>query len=99
MLYDILQFFQDFLHILLPQEHYVYLAYVGELGKNVGLDPTKLIKAVKEGQFRKKLLKDAEVAHKLGINSTPTFIINDQYKIVGAQPIEEFRNILGKVSE
>jgi len=68
--------------------------YLIELGENIGLDREGLSNAIKDKRFLEKLNKDANTAHDYGINSTPTFIINDKYMITGAQPIEVFENAL-----
>ena len=70
------------------------LEVLGELGKKLDLNKEQLITAVKNRDYETILNNSAKDAHSRGINSTPTFIINDKYSIVGAQPIEEFRKIL-----
>ena len=40
--------------------------------------------------------KAAEGQKKFDVNATPTFIIDDDHKIVGAEPYEEFEKILLK---
>ena len=66
---------------------------LSEVGMKVGINGEELAKSVKEKRFAEKIKEDAQHAKNMGINSTPTFIINDEYKIVGAQSIEVFRNL------
>ena len=40
--------------------------------------------------------KRLEGQKKFDVNATPTFIIDDDHKIVGAEPYEEFEKILMK---
>lgn len=64
-----------------------------KLGNECELDSEKLKSAIIDKSFEDKLNADAKSAKKYGVNSTPTFIINDKYSIVGAQPIDAFRRI------
>jgi len=73
------------------------LELLGELGKTLGLNKDQLITAVRNRAYETTLNNSTKVAHSMGINSTPTFIINDKYSIVGAQPIEAFRKILDTI--
>ncbi len=73
------------------------LEVLGDLGKTIGLNKIDLTESVKNRAYETVLTNSTEDAHSMKINSTPTFIINDKYAIVGAQPIEEFRKILDKV--
>jgi predicted DsbA family dithiol-disulfide isomerase len=70
------------------------LEVLGDLGKTLGLNKDELINSVKNRSYETTLNNSAKDAHNMGINSTPTFVINEKYSIVGAQPIEEFRKIL-----
>ncbi|MGB3367885.1 MAG: DsbA family protein [Acidaminobacteraceae bacterium] len=63
------------------------------LGNECDLDTEKLKDAIENKSFEEKLNTDAKSAKKYGVNSTPTFIINDKYTIVGAQPIDAFRRV------
>ena len=73
------------------------LEVLGDLGETIGLDKGALIDAVKNRAYETVLNNSAKDAQSMDINSTPTFIINDKYAIVGAQPIEEFRKILDTI--
>jgi len=63
------------------------------LGEEVGLDREGLKDAIINKRYEDKLQKDSKTAHEYGINSTPTFIINDKYSLVGAQPFEKFKEV------
>jgi len=64
-----------------------------------GLDTAELKKALDEGRYRKILAAVTDAAHRTGINSAPTFIINDRYMITGAQPLEVFRDALIRIDD
>jgi len=65
-----------------------------QIGKKAGLDAEALKKALQTGTYR-RLREDAkEEAARLGISAAPTFIFNEKDRIVGAQPLEVFRELL-----
>ena len=39
------------------------------------------------------------MATEIGISSVPTFLLDQKYAVVGAQPVEVFRNALAQVWE
>ena len=64
------------------------------IAEKTGLNPDALKTALAEQRYLSRLQEVTTRARRLGINSAPTFIINQQYSIVGAQPLEAFRDIL-----
>ena len=62
-----------------------------QIGKDTGLDTTALRIALETGRYGKHLETVKTEAAGLGISAAPTFIINDADRIVGAQPLEVFR--------
>lgn len=72
---------------------------LGQVGEGVGIRKTDLVESVLEKRFSDILEKNTQYARSQGIRSTPTFIINDEYRIVGAQPIENFRKILDSLGK
>jgi predicted DsbA family dithiol-disulfide isomerase len=64
------------------------------IGQDTGLDAAALRSALERGKYRKPLEQVRSEAASLGITAAPTFIINDTDRIVGAQPIETFRERL-----
>ncbi len=65
-----------------------------QIGKETGLDAGALEKAVQTGTFRQAREEAKNEAVRLGITAAPTFIFNEKDRIVGAQPIEVFRERL-----
>ena len=48
---------------------------------------------MKNSEFRQKVLNYEQFAKEININATPSFLIfndNEVYRIVGAQPFEQF---------
>jgi predicted DsbA family dithiol-disulfide isomerase len=62
------------------------------LASEDGLDDDDLRRALKEKQYAARLEEAKDEARGYGITAVPTFIINGKHKLVGAQPIEAFRD-------
>lgn len=60
------------------------------------LDKKEILSAVKDGRYASRLDDARKEGQLIGLTGVPTFIINGKHKIVGAQPIEAFRDFLGK---
>jgi len=67
------------------------LGYAAELG----LDRDEFAKCLDERRYAADVERDVAQAQALGINSTPTFLINGRL-VIGASSIEEFRSIIDK---
>ena len=70
------------------------MAVLEQIGKGSGLDTAALRSALKTGKYREQLDMLKEEAAGLSVTAAPTFIINNTDRIVGAQPIEVFRERL-----
>jgi len=67
--------------------------------KDLNLDVKKFEEDIKSNQILEKINRDINDGNDLGVNSTPTFFIN-QKKIVGYLSLEEFKKIIDqKLSE
>lgn len=64
-----------------------------------GIDTTAMEKALSERKFTTKTGAFKEMACREGIDGVPTFIINDTHRLVGAQPLEGFRNFLNRMNK
>lgn len=62
-----------------------------------GLDAKEMLTAVNDGRYASRLDDSRREGQLMGLTGIPLFIINNQYKIVGAQPIEVFSNLLEKI--
>lgn len=69
------------------------------IAESIGLNSMELQRKLSDGQYDGILRNTTEEAKRSRINSTPTFIIDDKYIIVGAQPIEKFRDVLRKTED
>jgi len=65
----------------------------------VGLDLDKFDKCMSDKKYEQKVLDNQKFGEKIGIDGTPSFIIfggKNITKIVGAQPISVFQQVLAK---
>lgn len=59
----------------------------------VGVDRSALLRMAMSREVRGKIESDMALATAVGLNGTPSFLINGK-KLVGAQPYEEFRTLV-----
>lgn len=64
--------------------------------KEVGLDVEKWEKDYYSQQVRQMLDEDLYIAHQYGVNSVPTLIANEKYKLSGAQRYESLEQWLSQ---
>jgi len=69
------------------------LSVVESVAKSVGIHKDAVESAIKNPVFEENLNRNTRWGHEIGVNSVPTFIINDKYMMVGAQPPEQFENV------
>ena len=65
-----------------------------DAARAAGLDTEGLTAALQEGRYHERLRKAQQESQRQEITGVPTFIIDERYKIVGAQPLEVFRDTL-----
>lgn len=66
------------------------------IAESIDLNKDEMVKKLEDGSYENNLSEAKKSATQYEVNSTPTFIINDKYAIVGAQSIESFKNVLNK---
>jgi protein-disulfide isomerase len=66
-----------------------YQKYAGELG----LDVDAFTKCIASRRYKDEVLGDFRDGIRLGVNSTPTFFVNDT-QVVGAQPFDVFKQVI-----
>jgi predicted DsbA family dithiol-disulfide isomerase len=62
-----------------------------------GLDEKETRSAILDGRYASRLDEARKEGQLIVLTGVPLFIVENQYKIVGAQPIETFRDILDKI--
>lgn len=70
-----------------------------EIAQAVGLDTKILEKELTAGIYQPILEETTRQARKNMISSAPTFIIEGYGKIIGAEPIENFRSVFKKLTQ
>ena len=75
------------------------MSWASKFATTVGLDLDKFDKCMSDKKYEQKVLDNQRFGEKIGIDGTPSFIIlggKDITKIVGAQPISVFQQVLDK---
>lgn len=62
-----------------------------------GLDAGGMMNAISEKRYRPRLTQARQEGEKINLTGVPTFIVNEKHKIVGAQPVEVFKEVFSKV--
>jgi len=66
--------------------------------EEAGLDPDDMQREVEAGRYTAAVKEQVEEAYALGINGVPTYVLNERYAIVGAQPYEVFQQALARLA-
>ena len=65
--------------------------------EEVGLDADDMQAVVDGGKYTAEVAAQVRQARQIGVTGVPTYVINDRYAVVGAQPYEVFKNALGQI--
>ena len=65
--------------------------------EEVGLDANDMQSVVDGGKYTAEVAAQVRQAQEIGVTGVPTYVINDRYAVVGAQPYEVFKNALGQI--
>ena len=65
--------------------------------EEVGLDAADMQAVVDGGKYTAEVAAQVRQAQEIGVTGVPTYVINDRYAIVGAQPYEAFKNALAQI--
>jgi predicted DsbA family dithiol-disulfide isomerase len=61
------------------------------------LDADEMQSEVQAGKYTANVEKQVEQAYRMGVSGVPTYVINNRYAVVGAQPYEVFKRALEQV--
>ena len=67
------------------------------VAQEVGLDDEAMQKDVENEKYKVDVEEQVRWAYQIGVTGVPTYVINDRYAIVGAQPYEVFKNALEQI--
>jgi predicted DsbA family dithiol-disulfide isomerase len=73
------------------------LNVIADVAGKSGIDEKETLSAVHYGRYASRLDESRKEGQLIGLTGVPLFVIENKYKIVGAQPIETFRNLLNKI--
>lgn len=65
--------------------------------EEAGLDANDMQSVVESGKYTAEVAGQVNWAQRIGVTGVPTYVINDKYAIVGAQPYEAFKNALAQI--
>jgi predicted DsbA family dithiol-disulfide isomerase len=65
--------------------------------EEVGLDANDMQSVVDGGKYTAEVAAQVRLAQEIGVTGVPTYVINDRYAVVGAQPYEVFKRALAKI--
>ena len=65
--------------------------------QEVGLDAEEMQVEVEGGRYTDEVAAQVQWAYQIGVTGVPTYVINDRYAIVGAQPYEAFQRALAQI--
>jgi predicted DsbA family dithiol-disulfide isomerase len=65
--------------------------------EEVGLDGADMQQVVESGTYTDEVAAQVYQAQQIGVSGVPTYVINDRYAVVGAQPYEVFKRALTQI--
>ncbi|WP_167855916.1 DsbA family oxidoreductase [Natronospirillum operosum] len=69
-----------------------------QAAQDAGLDAAELEQVLADDQYRGEVEQELAQARDLGISGVPTFIVNDQFSLTGAQPVSVFKDALQQIA-
>jgi predicted DsbA family dithiol-disulfide isomerase len=65
--------------------------------EEAGLHGEEMQRDVDGGKYTVNVADQVQWAYQIGVSGVPTYVINDRYAVVGAQPYEVFKNALAQI--
>ena len=65
--------------------------------KEAGLNADEMQSDVEGGRYTANVAEQVRWAFQIGVNGVPTYVINDRYALIGAQPYEAFKDALAQI--
>lgn len=88
------------LHRALYRAHFETLENIGDIdvlvhiGAECGMEAAPLREALATGRCRAQVDEEIALMRQIGVTAVPTFVFNQRYAIVGAEPYEAFQNVM-----
>ena len=67
------------------------------VAEEVGLNADEMQHDVESEKYKSNVEEQVRWAYQIGVTGVPTYVVNDRYAIVGAQPYEVFKNALAQI--
>ena len=67
--------------------------------EEVGLNVDEMQREVESEKYTANVADQVRWAYQIGVTGVPTYVINNRYAIVGAQPYEVFKNALEQITQ
>jgi predicted DsbA family dithiol-disulfide isomerase len=67
--------------------------------EEVGLDGQDMESVVEGGRYTTDVAEQVRHAQEIGVTGVPTYVINERYAVVGAQPYEAFKRALAQIAK
>jgi predicted DsbA family dithiol-disulfide isomerase len=68
------------------------------VAEEVGLDADEMQRDVQNEKYTANVVDQVRWAYQIGVTGVPTYVINNRYGIVGAQPYEVFKSALEQIA-
>jgi predicted DsbA family dithiol-disulfide isomerase len=65
--------------------------------QEAGLDDEAMQMDVESGKYTEFVSQQVQEAYQIGVSGVPTYVIDNRYALVGAQPYEVFKNALEQI--
>lgn len=62
--------------------------------EEAGLDADEMQREVQAGKYTTNVEEQVQQAYRMGVSGVPTYVINNRYAVVGAQPYDVFKRAL-----
>ena len=72
-------------------------AVLRSTAEEVGLNADEMQQLVESNKYIEFVAEQVRWAQEIGVTGVPTYVINDRYAVVGAQPYEVFKNALTEI--
>jgi len=72
-------------------------AVLRSAANEAGLNADEMQSDVDAGKYTANVADQVNWAYQIGVSGVPTYVINDRYAVVGAQPYEVFKNALAQI--
>jgi len=67
------------------------------VAEEVGLNADEMQRDVESEKYTANVADRVRWAYQIGVTGVPTYVIDNRYAIVGAQPYEVFKDVLGQI--